>query len=105
MFNISVIGALTCLLIFVFLKFRSDHRHLPGPTAIASKAVAVWHSTSGEIEHPYGVYAGQFLLIEGSSSAILLLLATLLQLQLCFPSISTSGKSQFVYRESPTDGE
>ncbi|KAL2535960.1 CSC1-like protein [Forsythia ovata] len=75
--NISAIGALTCLLIFVFVKLRSDHRRVPGPTAIASKLLAVWHATSREIAHHCGADAAQFLLIEGGSSAILLLLAAL----------------------------
>ncbi|KAK6153196.1 hypothetical protein DH2020_012835 [Rehmannia glutinosa] len=75
--NISAIGALTCLLIFVFVKLRSDHRRVPGPTAIASKLLAVWHATSREISHHCGADAAQFLLIEGSSSAILLFLAAL----------------------------
>ncbi|KAL3625703.1 hypothetical protein CASFOL_030232 [Castilleja foliolosa] len=75
--NISAVGALTCLLIFVFVKLRSDHRRVPGPTAIASKLLAVWHATSREISHHCGADAAQFLLIEGGSSAILLLLAAL----------------------------
>ncbi|KAL8527344.1 hypothetical protein ACS0TY_005275 [Phlomoides rotata] len=75
--NISVVGALTCLLIFVFVKLRSDHRRVPGPTAIASKLLAVWHATSREISHHCGADAAQFLLIEGGSSAILLFLAVL----------------------------
>lgn len=75
--NISAIGALTCLLIFVFVKLRSDHRRVPGPTAIASKLLAVWHATSREISHHCGADAAQFLLIEGGSSAILLFLAGL----------------------------
>ncbi|KAL2238523.1 UNVERIFIED_CONTAM: CSC1-like protein [Sesamum indicum] len=75
--NISAIGALTCLLIFVFAKLRSDHRRVPGPTAIVSKLLAVWHATSREISHHCGADAAQFLLIEGGSSAILLFLAGL----------------------------
>ncbi|KAL1555152.1 CSC1-like protein [Salvia divinorum] len=75
--NISAIGALTCLLIFVFVKLRSDHRRVPGPTAIASKLLAVWHATSREISHHCGADAAQFLLIEGGASAILLFLAAL----------------------------
>ncbi|KAK4419680.1 CSC1-like protein [Sesamum alatum] len=75
--NISAIGALTCLLIFVFVKLRSDHRRVPGPTAIVSKLLAVWHATSREISHHCGADAAQFLLIEGGSSAILLFLAGL----------------------------
>ncbi|KAL3850199.1 hypothetical protein ACJIZ3_012081 [Penstemon smallii] len=75
--NISAIGALTCLLIFIFVKLRSDHRRVPGPTAIASKLLAVWHATSLDISHHCGADAAQFLLIEGGTSAILLLLAAL----------------------------
>ncbi|KAL6564885.1 CSC1-like protein [Orobanche minor] len=75
--NISAIGALTCLLIFVFVKLRSDHRRVPGPTAIASKLLAVWHATSRDISHHCGADAAQFLLIEGGTSAILLFLAAL----------------------------
>ncbi|GER40702.1 early-responsive to dehydration stress protein [Striga asiatica] len=75
--NISAVGALTCLLIFVFLKLRSDHRRVPGPTAIASKLLAVWHATSREISHHCGADAAQFLLTEGGTSAILLVLAAL----------------------------
>ncbi|XP_051134360.1 CSC1-like protein At4g35870 [Andrographis paniculata] len=75
--NISAIGALTCLLIFIFVKLRSDHRRVPGPTAIASKLLAVWHATSREISHHCGADAAQFLLIEGGSSGILLFLACL----------------------------
>ncbi|PIN12658.1 hypothetical protein CDL12_14726 [Handroanthus impetiginosus] len=75
--NISAIGALTCLLIFVFVKLRSDHRRVPGPTAIASKLLAVWRATSREISHHCGADAAQFLLIEGGSSAILVFLASL----------------------------
>lgn len=59
------------------MKLRSDHRRVPGPTAIASKLLAVWHATSREISHHCGADAAQFLLIEGGSSAILLFLAIL----------------------------
>ncbi|XP_073063245.1 CSC1-like protein At4g35870 [Primulina eburnea] len=75
--NISAVGAITCLLIFVFVKLRVDHRRLPGSTAIASKLLAVWHATSVEISHHCGADAAQFLLIEGGSSGILLFLAAL----------------------------
>ncbi|KAL2474860.1 CSC1-like protein [Abeliophyllum distichum] len=44
-----------------------------GPTAIPSKLLAVWHPTSREIAHHCGADAAQFFLIEGGSSAILLL--------------------------------
>lgn len=75
--NISAVGAITCLLIFVFVKLRVDHRRLPGSTAIASKLLAVWHATSVEISHHCGADAAQFLLIEGGSFGILLFIAAL----------------------------
>nr|XP_027075489.1 CSC1-like protein At4g35870 [Coffea arabica] len=75
--NISAIGALTCLLIFILIKLRSDHRRMPGPTAIVSKLLAAWHATGREIARHCGADAAQFLLIEGGSSALLLSLAVL----------------------------
>lgn len=75
--NISAIGTITCLLIFILLKLRSDHRRLPGPTAIASKLLAVWHATGRQISLHCGADAAQFLLIEGGSCALLLSLAFL----------------------------
>ncbi|XP_052197969.1 CSC1-like protein At4g35870 [Diospyros lotus] len=75
--NISAIGALTCVLVFLFVKLRSDHRRMPGPAAIASKLLAVWHASSREIARHCGADAAQFLLIEGGSCAVLLPIAVL----------------------------
>ncbi|XP_059641298.1 CSC1-like protein At4g35870 [Cornus florida] len=75
--NISAIGLLTCVLIFIFVKLRSDHRRMPGPTAIAAKLLAVWHATSREIARHCGADAAQFLLIEGGSCAVLLAIGVL----------------------------
>ncbi|KAK2408782.1 calcium permeable stress-gated cation channel [Trifolium repens] len=75
--NISAIGALFCLLIFLLVKLRSDHRRMPGPSAIASKLLAVWHATGREIARHCGADAAQFLLIEGGSCAVLLSVAAL----------------------------
>ncbi|RAL46496.1 hypothetical protein DM860_004775 [Cuscuta australis] len=75
--NLSAIGALTCLLIFVLIKLRSDHRRMPGPTAIVSKLLAAWHAGGVEIAYHCGADAAQFLLIEGGSSGILIFLAIL----------------------------
>ncbi|GMH06580.1 hypothetical protein Nepgr_008420 [Nepenthes gracilis] len=69
--NISSIGAICCLFIFVFVKLRSDH-HLPGPTALITKLLAVWHATGREIGRHCGADAAQFLIIEGGSFAVLL---------------------------------
>ncbi|KAE9607827.1 putative calcium-dependent channel, 7TM region phosphate [Lupinus albus] len=75
--NISAIGALCCLLIFLFVKLRSDHRRMPGPAAVFTKLLAVWHATGREIARHCGADAAQFLLIEGGSCAILLSIAAL----------------------------
>ncbi|OMO83428.1 hypothetical protein COLO4_22488 [Corchorus olitorius] len=75
--NISTIGLLCCVLIFVFLKLRSDHRRIPGPSALFSKLLAVWHATGREIARHCGADAAQFLLIEGGSFAVLLSVAVL----------------------------
>jgi hypothetical protein len=77
LFNISAIGTITCVLIFILIKLRSDHRRLPGPTAILAKLLAVWHATSPDIARHCGADSSQFLLIEGGSCAVLLLIAVL----------------------------
>ncbi|KAK9109328.1 hypothetical protein Sjap_017388 [Stephania japonica] len=73
--NISAVGALCCLFIFLFVKLRSDHRRMPGPTALATKLLAVWHATGREIARHCGADAAQFLLIEGGSCAVLVSIA------------------------------
>ncbi|XP_021300666.1 CSC1-like protein At4g35870 [Herrania umbratica] len=75
--NISTIGLLCCVLIFLFLKLRSDHRRIPGPSALLAKLLAVWHATGREIARHCGADAAQFLLIEGGSFAVLLSVAVL----------------------------
>ncbi|XVF59840.1 hypothetical protein PTKIN_Ptkin07bG0307800 [Pterospermum kingtungense] len=75
--NISTIGLLCCVLIFLFLKLRSDHRRIPGPAALFSKLLAAWHATGREIARHCGADAAQFLLIEGGSFAVLLCVAVL----------------------------
>ncbi|KAK8569305.1 hypothetical protein V6N13_107139 [Hibiscus sabdariffa] len=75
--NISTIGLLCCVLIFLFLKLRSDHRRIPGPSALFSKLLAVWHATGREIARHCGADAAQFLLIEGGSFSVLLSVAVL----------------------------
>ncbi|XP_076889526.1 hyperosmolality-gated Ca2+ permeable channel 4.1-like [Bidens hawaiensis] len=73
--NISAVGTITCLLIFLFVKLRSDHRRMPGPTAIFSKLLAVWHATGREIARHCGADAAQFLLIEGGTFSHIILIA------------------------------
>ncbi|XVF18081.1 hypothetical protein REPUB_Repub10bG0180800 [Reevesia pubescens] len=75
--NISTIGLLCCVLIFLFLKLRSDHRRIPGPSALFAKLLAVWHATGREIARHCGADAAQFLLIEGGSFAVLFSVAFL----------------------------
>ncbi|KAJ4963304.1 hypothetical protein NE237_023243 [Protea cynaroides] len=73
--NISALGAFCCVFIFIFVKLRSDHRRMPGPAAVVTKLLAVWHATCREIARHCGADAAQFLLIEGGSCALLLSIA------------------------------
>nr|XP_043635222.1 CSC1-like protein At4g35870 [Erigeron canadensis] len=73
--NISAVGTITCILVFLFVKLRSDHRRMPGPTAIVSKLLAVWHATGREIARHCGADAAQFLLIEGGSFLLIVCIA------------------------------
>ncbi|POO00798.1 Calcium-dependent channel [Trema orientale] len=75
--NISAIGAFFCVFIFVFVKLRSDHNRMPGPSALLTKLLAVWHATGREIARHCGADAAQFLLIEGGSCGLLLSIAVL----------------------------
>lgn len=75
--NISSIGALCCVFIFLFVKLRSDHRRMPGPAAVAAKLLAVWHATGREIASHCGADAAQFLVIEGGSCGLLLSIAVM----------------------------
>ncbi|KAE8695116.1 CSC1-like protein [Hibiscus syriacus] len=75
--NISTVGLLCCVLIFLFLKLRSDHRRIPGPSALFSKLLGVWHATGREIARHCGADASQYLLIEGGSFSVLLSVAVL----------------------------
>lgn len=70
--NISAIGALCCVFIFLFVKLRSDHRRIPGPDGLLAKLLAVWHATGREIARHCGADAAQFLIIEGGSCAVLI---------------------------------
>uniref|UniRef100_A0A803MBE9 Uncharacterized protein n=1 Tax=Chenopodium quinoa TaxID=63459 RepID=A0A803MBE9_CHEQI len=69
--NISAIGALSCVCIFLLVKLRSDHRRIPGPFSLLSKLLAVWHATAREIALHCGADASQFLVIEGGTFATL----------------------------------
>ncbi|URE07862.1 hypothetical protein MUK42_21532 [Musa troglodytarum] len=73
--NISAAGAASCLLLFLVVKLRSDHRRSPGLSALVSKLLAVYHATTAQIALHCGADAAQFLLIERASFAILLAVA------------------------------
>ncbi|KAJ4714129.1 CSC1-like protein [Melia azedarach] len=75
--NISAIGLFFCVFIFLFVKLRSDHRRIPGPAALVTKLLAVWHARCREIARHCGADAAQFLLIEGGSFVALLSIAFL----------------------------
>lgn len=64
--NISSIGALCCLLLFLFVKLRSDHK-VPGPSSLVDELLAVWHTTGQQIARTCGANAAQFLYVEGGS--------------------------------------
>ncbi|WOL05954.1 hypothetical protein Cni_G14685 [Canna indica] len=90
--NISAAGATSCVLLFVFVKLRSDHRRFPGPSALAAKLLAVYHATPAQIALHCGADAAQFLIIERASFFVLLavsLIALLaaLPLNLCAGSV------------------
>lgn len=99
--NISAIGAITCVLVFVLVKLRSDHRSMPGPTAIASKLLAVWHATCNEIARHCGADAAQFLRIEGGTCAVLLCI-TLLSLCAVLPLNMYGGDAPMIDQFSMT---
>ncbi|GLJ24986.1 hypothetical protein SUGI_0478420 [Cryptomeria japonica] len=64
--NISAIGAVCCLLLFLCVKLRSDHK-LPGLSSLATKLLAVWHTTGQQIARTCGANPAQFLYVEGGS--------------------------------------
>ena len=75
--NISTIGLFFCIFIFLFAKLRSDHRRMPGFSALATKLLAVWHATGREIALHCGADAAQFLIIEGGSFVVVLSIGVL----------------------------
>ena len=69
--NISAVGATSCVLLFLLVKLRFDHRRIPGPSALAAKLLAVYHATAPQIALHCGADAAQFLLFERASFLIL----------------------------------
>jgi hypothetical protein len=64
--NISAVGSAFCVLLFLLVKFRFDHRRIPGPSALA-----VYNATAPQIALHCGTDAAQFLLFERSSFIVL----------------------------------
>lgn len=64
--NISVLGAFCCVLLFLVVKLKSDHR-LPGPASLAAKLLSVWHATGQQVARLCGANASQYLATEGYS--------------------------------------
>ncbi|EFJ19287.1 hypothetical protein SELMODRAFT_111363 [Selaginella moellendorffii] len=62
--NISIIGAVCCVILFLVVKVRSDHK-LPGPASLVTKLLAVWHTTSQQIARLCGANSAQYLWVEG----------------------------------------
>ncbi|WVZ55374.1 hypothetical protein U9M48_006043 [Paspalum notatum var. saurae] len=69
--NISAVGAASCVLLFLLVKLRFDHRRIPGPSALAAKLLAVYHATAPQIALHCGADAAQFLLFERASFLVL----------------------------------
>ncbi|CAA7391449.1 unnamed protein product [Spirodela intermedia] len=69
--NISAVGAAFCVLLFLLVKLRSDHRRIPGPAALFAKLLAVYHATATQIALHCGADASQFLHTERGSFAVL----------------------------------
>ncbi|KAK3150420.1 hypothetical protein QOZ80_3AG0232910 [Eleusine coracana subsp. coracana] len=69
--NISAVGSAFCVLLFLLVKLRFDHRRIPGPSALAAKLLAVYHATAPQIALHCGADAAQFLLFERASFVVL----------------------------------
>eukprot|EP00249_Psilotum_nudum_P010487 c22568_g1_i2 orf=495-3113(+) len=64
--NLSIIGAGCCVVLFLLVKLRSDH-HLPGLSSLATKLLAVWHTTGLQMALLSGANASQYLAVGGYS--------------------------------------
>lgn len=58
--NISVIGGISCILLFLLVKLQDDHR-LPHPVHLVSKLIAVWKTTDDQIARLCGADASDYL--------------------------------------------
>ncbi|KAG6476515.1 hypothetical protein ZIOFF_065757 [Zingiber officinale] len=87
--NISAAGAASCVLLFLLVKLRYDHRRFPGPSALGARLLAVYHATPAQIALHCGADAAQFLIVERASFFVLLAVS-LITLLAAFP-INLSG--------------
>jgi hypothetical protein len=54
-----------CVLLFLLVKLRFDHRCTAGPSALADKLLAVYHDTAPQIAlHCGAADAAQFFLVK-----------------------------------------
>ena len=60
--NLSVIGGLSFVLLFVLVKLHDDHR-LPHPVHNFKKLLAVWHTTDEQVAALCGADAVDYLLL------------------------------------------
>lgn len=58
--NVSIIGGLSFVLLFILVKLRDDH-HLPHPVHIIRKLIAVWHTTDDQVATLCGVDSADYL--------------------------------------------
>ncbi|XP_074565500.1 CSC1-like protein At4g35870 isoform X2 [Curcuma longa] len=87
--NISAAGAASCVLLFLLVKLRYDHRRFPGPSALGAKLLAVHHATPAQIALHCGADAAQFLIVERAIFFVLLAVS-LIALLAAFP-LNLSG--------------
>ena len=83
--NISAVGASSCLLLFLLVKLRFDHRRIPGPSALLAKLLAVHHATPAQIALHCGADAAQFLLFERAAFLVLLAVSAAVALPAALP--------------------
>ncbi|KAK1303701.1 hypothetical protein QJS10_CPB11g02042 [Acorus calamus] len=91
--NICAAGSAFCVLLFLLVKLRLDHRRLPGPSALLAKLLSVWHATPRQVSLRSGAESSHFLLLEGGASALLLPVAALSLLAALPINLSASPSS------------
>eukprot|EP00850_Spirogloea_muscicola_P018587 SM000172S03060 [mRNA] locus=s172:100259:104525:+ [translate_table: standard] len=72
--NISALGGLTCVVLFLFVKLQDDHR-LPAPRDLLTKLLAIWRATDEQIAMLCGADASDYLALQRNTALMLLGLA------------------------------